>query len=386
MTRNPVSAASFTHFGYPKDLKSEPTYHSIEALAHADVLEDVFVLDVEQTYGLNPDLFEVPVPGGKTIPRAFYLAESVVPRLDAREATIRLFDDLASRRVGSPETLHSFPHLVKTLRAAREAGSTTAVYASSSHPKHVRSLLVEERERYGLDADADLDERVQEGFELADYVLYLSEYSGETFREYGVPEDRLLKVGPLAADLDAHPATTPPEDEFTVVSVANMNELKGVQYLLDAWQQLDLPDARLLLCGTVNDAVRKIVGSEIDDLEGVEHVGYVDDPADYYERASVLVHPSLTEGFSKTIAEAMASSVPVVITEHAQREYVGGGGFVVPIRDPEAIANRLRYLYDNPREAREMGERAREIATSNTWSDFSERVKRVHEEILQREA
>lgn len=82
----------------------------------------------------------------------------------------------------------------------------------------------------------------------------------------------------------------------------------------------------------------------------------------------------------------MASSLPVVITEHGPREYVDDAGFVVPIRDPDAIANRLRYLYDHPDEARQMGKRGREIVEANTWDDFSQRVKRAHEDILSQES
>lgn len=385
MTSNLVSVASFTHFGYSKDLKSQPTYYSVRALARAGMVDSIYVVDVEETYDVDPSLFEVPIPGGKTIPRAFYLAESFVPYLDARELTIELFDRLASRRVDVPATLHSFPHMVKTLEVARSAGSTTVVYASSSHPEHVRSLLEAERARYGIEDATETPERILEGFELADYVLYLNEYSKETFVEHGVPEDRLVKVGPLAADLDTYVPTEPPDDEFTVLSVANMSELKGVQYLLEAWRELDLPDARLVLCGTMNDAVHEIVDPLLEELDDVEHVGYVDNPEEYYRKASVLVHPSLSESFAKTVAEAMASQVPVIVTEHGPYEYVDDAGFVVPIRDPDAIAEKLRYLYDNLDEARRMGERGRAIAENHTWEDFSERVKEAHETILERE-
>jgi glycosyltransferase involved in cell wall biosynthesis len=229
---------------------------------------------------------------------------------------------------------------------------------------------------------------VLEGFTLADYILYLNEYSKKTFIQHGVPEERLLKVGPLAADLDTYNICPGdhPNEQFVVVSVANMNELKGIHYLVKAWKQLEIPDAKLILCGTMNDAVAQANGDTIEKSDDIEHVGYVNDPSEYLKRASVLVHPSLTESFSKAVAEGMASSLPVVITEHGPREYVDDAGFVVPIRDPDAIANRLRYLYDHPDEARQMGKRGREIVEANTWDDFSQRVKRAHEDILSQES
>ena len=385
---NSISVVSFTHFGYTKDLKSKPTYYSIKALADAGLVNSVFVVDVAETYDIDIDKFETPIPGGKTIPRVFYLVESLVPQFDARNTIIAMFDYLASRKVANPKIIHSFPHLTKTIAAARASGSTAAIYASSSHPKHVQSLLTEERRRLDINSATKLDERVLEGFTLADYILYLNEYSKKTFIQHGVPEERLLKVGPLAADLDTYNICPGdhPNEQFVVVSVANMNELKGIHYLVKAWKQIEIPDAKLILCGTMNDAVAQANGDTIEKSDDIEHVGYVNDPSEYLKRASVLVHPSLTESFSKAVAEGMASSLPVVITEHGPREYVDNAGFVVPIRDPDAIANRLRYLYDHPDEARQMGKRGREIVEANTWDDFSQRVKRAHEDILSQES
>ena len=162
---------SFTHFGYDKDLKSQDTYYSVKSLADAGMLRNIFVVDVEETYDISSDYFNISIPGGKTIPRALYLSESLIPQLDARNKIITMFDYLTSKKVGNPDTLHSFPHLVRTIRTAKRSGSTAAVYASSSHPKHVQSLLTEERKQLGVNSAAELDERVLEGFELADYSL-----------------------------------------------------------------------------------------------------------------------------------------------------------------------------------------------------------------------
>lgn len=94
----------------------------------------------------------------------------------------------------NPRIIHSFPQLTKSIAAAKEFGSTAAVYASSSHTKHVRSLLMEERDRPDINSAAEVGERALQGFELADYILYLSEYSKDTFIENGFEEDNLIKV------------------------------------------------------------------------------------------------------------------------------------------------------------------------------------------------
>lgn len=380
-----ISVASFTHFGYKKDLKSQPTYYSVRALAASGMINDIFVLDLEDPKDVNPELFEVPLPGGKFVPRIFYLLERFVPSFDARYSTIEVFDRFTKRHVGNELILHSFPHLTKTLRTARDSGTTTVVYASSSHPSHVESLRANKKDTYTPEIDAKQSERILRGYDLADYILCLSEYSKQTFIENGFSSERLINIGPLGTDLEHFSPTTPPNDEFVVISVSNMTELKGTRYLLNAWESLDIPNSRLMLCGTMNEEVRETIGPRLDALENVEHVGYVDNPHDYFREASVFVHPSLTESFGKVIVEAMASSLPVIITEHGPRELIGDAGFVVPIKDPTTIAQKIRHLYENQDEARRMGQRGREIMEENTWEDFSERVKEAHRTILERE-
>ena len=383
---NSVSVVSFTHLGYKKDLKSFPTYYSVKSLYEENMVDKIYVLDVADSYDIDRSTLSIPIPGGKFIPRILYAIGSIVPQINARNIIIRLLDAAASKKVGEEKVLHTFPQFINSIENSKKHNATSAVYASFSHPNHTRSLLASEHQKYYNRNNLNKTKMaVRHGFDKADYILYLSEYSKDTFIENGFEENRLLKVGPLGTDIDHYTPTTPPEDEFVAVSVANMAELKGIRYLIDAWEKLSIPNARLILCGTMNKAVETALKPRIERMESVDHVGYVDDPHEYYKKASVLVHPSLTEGFSKTISEAMASELPVIITEHCQREFIDNAGFVVPIRDSDAIADRLQYIYEHPEEAKEMGQRGRKITEQNTWDDFSTRVMEAHKEILRRE-
>jgi glycosyltransferase involved in cell wall biosynthesis len=204
--------------------------------------------------------------------------------------------------------------------------------------------------------------------------MYLSEFQRQTFVDAGIDEDRLFRVGPLAADLTRFRPTDPPTDAFVMVAIADMQPLKGTNHLLDAWDQLDLPDAHLVLVGGMTETVRADILPRVRQRDAVEWVGHVDDPERYLAGASVFVHPSLTEGFAKFVPEAMASGLPVVITEHCQTEYVA-----------DAIAAAIEHLYANPDVAREMGRRGRAIVEQHTWEDFSDRIRDVHLRILERE-
>ena len=108
--------------------------------------------------------------------------------------------------------------------------------------------------------------------------------------------------------------------------------------------------------------------------------GYIsrDQIPHYYVASDVVVVPSLLEGMSLTIAEAMATGKPVIATK------VGGNvdqiideynGFLVPPRDPEAIARKILELLENPEKAKEMGKKARQLAEEKF--DIEIRVKKI---------
>jgi starch synthase len=82
------------------------------------------------------------------------------------------------------------------------------------------------------------------------------------------------------------------------------------------------------------------------------------------------------EGFGRNIIEAMASGLPVITTKHsAGPDLIEDGvtGFIVPIRDVDAICERLAWINDHPREAIEMGLRARERVSVLTQADYRRR-------------
>jgi glycosyltransferase involved in cell wall biosynthesis len=108
--------------------------------------------------------------------------------------------------------------------------------------------------------------------------------------------------------------------------------------------------------------------------------GYIsrDQIPHYYAASDIVVVPSLLEGMSLMIAEAMATVKPVIATK------VGGNvdqiideynGFLVPPRDPEAIARKILELLENPEKAKEMGKKARQLAEEKF--DIEIRVKKI---------
>ncbi len=382
----PVSIVSFSHLGYDLDQISNVTYYTVAKLASDELLHTLYVLDVESTVELDEQMIEVPILGGKTLPRIIYFFDSLSPFdfLDARQWISALFDRLVARNIGDERIVHVFPEFQHTAKRAKRKGLTTVVYARGCHPMETLELYEEEQTRFDTDIEIPYKwfNRYDRTYDQADYVFYLCDYVKNTFLERDFSEERLCKVGPLTVDPSVyHPEAGDP-DSFVVLAVSHMTPLKGTRYLLDAWSTLDINNARLILCGGMSDDVRTELKPRIEQDPSINHLGHVDDIAEEYRKASVFVHPSLTEGFGKVYAEAMASELPVIATENGPTEFINDAGFIVPIRDPEAIAEKLRYLHDNPDEAQYMGERGRAIVQANSWEGFSERVLNGHRSVL----
>jgi glycosyltransferase involved in cell wall biosynthesis len=89
----------------------------------------------------------------------------------------------------------------------------------------------------------------------------------------------------------------------------------------------------------------------------------------------VFVFPSLFEGFGLVLLEALAMGLPVITTAHTAGPdliHEGVEGFIVPIRDSTAIAERLELLHREPARLAEMSRQARLRASEFSWGNYEE--------------
>jgi glycosyltransferase involved in cell wall biosynthesis len=100
----------------------------------------------------------------------------------------------------------------------------------------------------------------------------------------------------------------------------------------------------------------------------------------YYAASDIVVMPSLQEAWGLVATEAMACGRPVVATSVGglpDQVIDGFNGFLVPPRDPRALADRILYLLDNPSEARRMGLNGRRLAVEKF--NIEKRIARILE-------
>jgi len=189
----------------------------------------------------------------------------------------------------------------------------------------------------------------------------------DTLLQAGLPADKVVDIPP-SVDLDHfHPVGADP-DTFTVGFVGSFDLRKGIPHLLTAFDQAGRRDMRLILHGGSGSRfINRLLAPYRTRPDVVFDVG---DPLPTYNRASICVVPSIEDGFALVVLEALACGVPVIVSENVGGKDAvvdGENGFIVPARDPEAIAERIRHLYDNPALLTRMQRRARETAEMYTF-------------------
>jgi glycosyltransferase involved in cell wall biosynthesis len=216
-------------------------------------------------------------------------------------------------------------------------------------------------------------QRLDQEILAADDLIVLSSFQRRTFLEEGVSEDR-IHVLPLGVDTELFRPGPRAEDRvFTIGFVGQLTQRKGISYLLSAFDAMRPRGARMLMVGRPSSRQRPWIRDGVDHVPAVARTSL---PA-YYHRMDVFVLPSLVEGFPLTALEAMSCGIPVIVSENTFGSDVvrdGENGFVVPIRDVDAIVERLRFLAQHPVERLAIGRKARATAERYSWAAFGRRL------------
>ena len=102
----------------------------------------------------------------------------------------------------------------------------------------------------------------------------------------------------------------------------------------------------------------------------------------YYNRADVFILPSLNEGMSNAMLEAIASGLPVITTDTGGvLELVKDNGFIVPKKNSEKISEALIKLIEDKDLCLEMGKKSREIAEKLGWDKVAGQYLEIYKKI-----
>jgi len=213
-------------------------------------------------------------------------------------------------------------------------------------------------------------ERKEQEVQLADHIFVASSFTKKSLLQIGVKPEK-ISIIPYGAPVDYFQPQPKPDKLFRALFVGRVEPCKGIYYLLQAWQELQLPDTELLLVG-INEFPEGWLDHYKDIFRYVPSVPHTS-LNQYYSAANVLVFPSLFDGFGLVLLEAMACGIPVITTPNTGSSDMitdSVDGFIVPIRDVEALKEKLEWCYCHPQELVEMGRAARRKAEHFTWQIY----------------
>lgn len=357
----------------------DTAYYAARGLYRQRKLKEVIALGAGQTEIEPSRIAQIWFPSRRLlrIPTNYYnllkdvrFDHAVAERLDA---TVDIFHGWNGQCLGS-------------LEKAKANASITVVERASSHITTQMALLDEEYERFGVKARVQLRrmiDRCLAEYALADYITVPSQFAYDSFMQQGVADRKLIHL-PFGAELSRFFPGQKSDDVFRVLFVGEVGLQKGVAYLLEAWSRLKLTNAELVLVGPRHPNFKKVLADYRQKADFVM-AGRVASPLEYYQQASVFVLPSLQEGSALVTYEAMACGLPSIVTTNTGSPVQDGeDGFVISIRDSDALQEKLLYLYENEDARHEMGRRAIERVKEFTWERYGEALVAAYEGIIQR--
>jgi len=299
-----------------------------------------------------------------------------------------IYDKQAKRQLETCDIFVGWSsNCLHTLRQAKKQGAVAVLERGSSHMLYQQQILKQEYERFGLQfegAHPKIIEKELVEYKEADYISVPSSFVKRTFLENGISEERLIQI-PYGVDLFQFRQIPKVDKVFRVVFAGGMTLQKGVQYLLKAFSELNLPDSELMLLGGISDEIKPFFKKYKGNYRWLGHQSQRE-LYKYYSQGSVFVMPSVQEGFGMVQVQAMACGLPLICTINTGGPDLvddGKEGFVISIRDVDSLKEKILFLYENPEKCYQMGQAAkRKVQQDFTWDDYGRKILQTYNDIL----
>ena len=162
------------------------------------------------------------------------------------------------------------------------------------------------------------------------------------------------------------------KNDFVFIFIGRLVSDKGINEMINAFKRLNNEVAllKLVLVGPLEshlDPLDKKTIKEIDSNNNIINIGLQNDVRPYFAIADILVFPSYREGFPNVVMEAGAMGLPSIVSNiNGCNEIIkeGENGWIIPVKDEEAIYNKMKFCIENPNEVFKIANNSRELITS----------------------
>lgn len=296
------------------------------------------------------------------------------------------FDEWTLRRIPPCDAFIAISGAgLKTGRRVQQRGGKFICDRGSTHIRYRAELIEYEYGRWGVIEGAKDDPRdlarEETIYDTADAITVPSSYSRRTYIERGIAPEK-IHMFPYGVLLDRFQKVgDPPKDRFEVLYVGRISLAKGFPYLLQAFANLRVPNKHLTVIGGVLPEFKSVLEKLPQD--SVTFTGTMPQVQlkDWMSRSHVMVMPSLDEGMALVQGQALACGCPIIATTNTGAEDLfteGVEGFIVPIRDPAALTDRMQRLAEDPALQKQMSEAAlTRVHQLGGWTRYGDNWERL---------
>ena len=308
-----------------------------------------------------------------------------------------LHDHIVARRLqhspGQFDIVHTWPlGALETLKTARRLGMPSVLERPNAHTRFAYEVVQKECQRIGVSLPpnhehaykSDVLAKEEEEYALADRLLCPSEFTKQTFLDYGFSPSQLARHIYGYDPTVYYPLNECPRNPgLTVLFVGVCAVRKGLHFALDAWLRSPAHrDGTFLIAGEFLAAYREKLAPQLSH-PSVQVLGHRTDIPELMRKSDILVLPSIEEGFGLVCAEAMGSGcVPLVseactdVCKHMEN------ALVHRIADVDALTQHLTLLYDNREFLATLQAQALRSAAECTWTVAGRKLLAVYREVL----
>ncbi len=293
-------------------------------------------------------------------------------------------EKIVEKGLNGADIIYTFEsNALELLAECQKEGLTGLVEQSVAAKRILSKLLAEEYEAWpdwelsysGKYNWANRMAREEEEWGLADKIICPSEFVANGLKSLKVSPEKIVMV-PYGIDtlkwskIDRKLHKGP----LRIIFVGELGVRKGVPYLLEAISRLPKRGVVTRLIGKSNirlDKLRRF--QNLVEITGLLPRSMI---PEQYQWGDVFVFPSIGEGSATVTYEAMAAGLPVIATPNAGSVVRDGiDGFIVPIRDAGAIAEKLEIFLRDRELLVWMSQNARARAAEFSWNNYATRLE-----------
>ena len=222
----------------------------------------------------------------------------------------------------------------------------------------------------------------RDSYKLVDYIIAPSVFVRNEIIKLGIDKDKIFVV-PFGVELTEGYKKdfnkNYEKDGIDFVFVGTINKRKGIEFLLKAWDDERFKNDRLHLCGRLYPEVEKLLKRY--NFKNVIIPGFVDTKK-YLKKCDVYVFPSLLEGSSKSIYEAMNMSLPCIVTPNSGSVITEGeDGFIIKIASYKDIREKMLKIKENTSLISKMGIKAYNNVKEYSWDAYANNIIDIYKKV-----